>query len=222
MRTHLIYGLVIVAMLAAIIFLFRGGCNSPVRNTLEYKELEKKNAEYGVIIKLKTDTINQLAKKYDQDSEKSNAIIVSLTKEKEQLSDMTGKLKSSVTDLTSLYRKARSEADTAVALLLADNQSNMCDAYVWQSQRELFIADSLINAQRKDINSKNAYIQKQIQFRNEFMSIAAAKDAAYERRLQIVTKENKRLNNWWNRWGEKVVVGVGAAAIGYSVGQIAK
>jgi hypothetical protein len=222
MRTHLIYVSIIIAMLAAIIFVFRGGCNEPVSNTLEFKELEKKNAEYGAVIKLKTDTINQLTKKYDQDSERSSEIIKSLTIEKDQLSDITGKLKTSVTDLTGLYRKARSEADTAVALLLADNQSNMCDAYVWQSQRELFVADSLINAQRKDINSKNAYIQKQIQFRNEFMAIAAAKDAAYERRLQIVTKENKRLNNWWNRWGEKVVVGVGAAAIGYSVGQIAK
>jgi hypothetical protein len=216
------YGVAIVALLLLIVFLFRGGCNEPVTNTLEYLELAKKNAEYDQVIKKKTDTINLLTKKYNEDSERSSEIIVSLTKEKDQLSDVTGKLKSSVTDLTAMYRKARSEADTAVALLLADNQANMCDTYVWQSQRELFVADSLIAEQKKAISEKNAFIQKQVQFRNEFMAIAASKDESYKRQIQIVTNENKRLNNWWNRWGEKVVVGVSAAAVGYVAGQVVK
>jgi hypothetical protein len=222
MRVHLIYISIIAIALILLLVFFKSGCNSSVKNSNEYRDLVIKNAEYGILISKKNDTINAISKKYTDDASRANQIIVSLTEEKQKLSDVTKRLGSSVTNLSGLYAKARAEADTAMALLLADNQSNICDSYVWQSQRELYIADSLITEQKKDITMKDDYIKQQVKFRDEFMSLALAKEAGYEKRLQIISKENKRLNNWWNKWGSKVAIGVGSAVIGYSAGQISK
>jgi hypothetical protein len=222
MKTHITYIAIIVSLVLLSVFLFRGGCRPSVMDTDEYKRIAASAKEKETTIRIKTDSIRLLERKYTEDNARTSDIIKSLTSEKEKLSDITGKLKSSVSDITAMYRKARGEADTAVALLLADNQSNICDAYVWQSQRELFVADSIIASQVKHNQYQAAFIQKQIQFRNEFMALSSQKDSINEKRIYMLTKENKRLNNWWNRWGQKAAYGVGAGLIGYGIGQIAK
>jgi len=222
MRTHISYILIILGLILLSVFLFNGGCNKPVTSTKEYKDLAEAKDAANRLILAKNDTLAQIEKRYSEDNRRTSEIIVQLTAEKEQISDVTDKLKGSVSDITKMYRQARKEADTAVALLLADNQSNICDAYVWQSQRELYAADSIIILQKKSLASKDDLIQGQIKFRNDFIKASHQKDDYNNTMIYLLRRDNKKLNNWWNRWGSKVAAGAVGGLAGYAVGTMAK
>jgi len=222
MRTHITYILIILGLILLSVFLFNGGCNKPVTATKEYKDLAAAKDAANRLILAKNDTLAQVEKRYAEDNRRSSEIIVQLTAEKEQISDVTNKLKGSVSDITKMYRQARKEADTATALLLADNQSNICDAYVWQSQRELYVADSIIRFQGGEIVKKDDMIQKQIKFKNDFLTASNQKNEANDRMIYLLRRDNKKLNNWWNRWGSKVAAGAVGGLAGYAVGTMAK
>lgn len=222
MRTHITYLLIIIGLAVFLAFVLKGGCKAPVTSSKEYKDLTDTVTAKNRLILATIDSLDKLEKKYDADNIKSDEIISSLMAEKESFKAMTNKLQSSVSDITGMYRKARKEADTAMALLLADNQSNICDAYVWQSQRELYISDSIVSEQTKKIAYQDDVIQRQIRFKNDFIQTAYAKDQAKSKQIFMLKTENKKLNNWWNKWGKEVVVGAVAGAAGYGIGQAVK
>jgi len=222
MRTHITYLLIIIGLAVFLAFVLKGGCKAPVTSSKEYKDLADTVTAKNRLILAYRDSMDKVENRYSSDNEKSSEIIASLMAEKESLKDVTDRLKGSVTNLTGMYREARKEADTALALLYADNQANICDAYVWQSQRELFAADSLIQVQKAALNASTTVIQKQIQFKNEFLALSNAKSNAQSQQIFMLKTENKKLNNWWNRWGKEVVVGAVAGAAGYGIGQAVK
>jgi predicted nucleic acid-binding Zn-ribbon protein len=222
MRTHITYLLIIIGLAVVLAMTLKGGCKAPATSSKEYKDLADTVTAKNRLILAYKDSMEGIEKRYSSDNEKSSEIIASLMAEKETLKDVTVKLKSSVTDITGMYREARKEADTALALLYADNQANICDAYVWQSQRELYVADSLIRLQQADIAKKESTIQKQIQFKNDFLSAANSRSNAQSKQIFLLKTENKKLNNWWNRWGKEVVVGTVAGFAGYGIGQAVK